>query len=133
MIVDTSALVAILRGEPDAEQISQALENAQATGRMSSATYLETCLVIDASKDPVLSRNLDRLIEIAQIEIVAFTPEHARLARQAYIYFGKGSGHPAQLNFGDCFAYALARALDEPILFKGSDFGQTDLISALAP
>lgn len=133
MIIDTSALIAILRGEPDAEQISQALENAQATGRMSSATYLETCLVIDASKDPVLSRNLDRLIEIAQIEIVAFTPDHARLARQAYIDFGKGSGHPAQLNFGDCFAYALARALDEPILFKGSDFGQTDLISALAP
>lgn len=133
MIIDTSALIAILRGEPDAEQISQALEHAQTSRRMSSATYLETCLVIDASKDPVLSRNLDRLIEIAQIEIVAFTSEHARLARQAYIDFGKGSGHPAQLNFGDCFAYALARALDEPILFKGSDFGQTDLISALAP
>lgn len=133
MIVDTSALIAILRGEADAEQMSLALEQAQTPRRMSSATYLETCLVIDASTDPVLSRNLDRLIEIAQIEIVDFSADQARLARQAYSDFGKGSGHPAQLNFGDCFAYALARAFDEPILFKGSDFGQTDLVSALDP
>jgi ribonuclease VapC len=99
---------------------------------MSAATYLEASLVIDASGDPVLSRNLDRLVEIAQIQIEPFTLDQARLARQAYRDFGKGSGHPAQLNFGDCFAYALARTHDAPLLFKGFDFGHTDIASAVA-
>jgi ribonuclease VapC len=98
---------------------------------MSAATYLEASLVIDASGDPVLSRNLDRLIEIAQIAIEPFTLDQARLARQAYRDFGKSSGHPARLNFGDCFAYALAQTSHAPLLFKGSDFGHTDIASAV--
>ena len=132
MIIDTSAVIAILRGEAEAERFSLALEQATSPTRMSAATYLEASLVIDASGDPVLSRNLDRLIEIAQIAIEPFTLDQARLARQAYRDFGKGSGHPAQLNFGDCFAYALARTDDAPLLFKGSDFGHTDIASAVA-
>lgn len=132
MIIDTSALIAILRGETEAERFSLALEQATLPRRMSAASYLEASLVIDSSGDPVLSRNLDRLIEIAQIQIEPFTLDQARLARQAYRDFGKGSGHPAQLNFGDCFAYALARTLDAPLLFKGSDFSHTDIASAVA-
>ena len=132
MIIDTSAVIAILRGEAEAERFSLALEQASSPKRMSAATYLEASLVIDASGDPVLSRNLDRLIEIAQIAIEPFTLDQARLARQAYRDFGKGSGHPAQLNFGDCFAYALARTRNAPLLFKGSDFGHTDIASAVA-
>jgi ribonuclease VapC len=132
MIIDTSALIAILRGETEAERFSLALEQATLPRRMSAASYLEASLVIDSSGDPVLSRNLDRLIEIAQIQIEPFTLDQARLARQAYRDFGKGSGHPAQLNFGDCFAYALARTHDAPLLFKGLDFGHIDITSAVA-
>jgi ribonuclease VapC len=131
MIIDTSAMIAILRGEAEAERFSLALEQATEPRRMSAASYLEASLVIDSSRDPVLSRNLGRLIEIAQIQIEPFTPDQARLARQAYRDYGRGSGHPAQLNFGDCFAYALARTLDAPLLFKGSDFSHTDIASAV--
>ena len=131
MIIDTSAVIAILRGETEAERFSLALEQATLPRRMSAASYLEASLVIDSSGDPVLSRNLDRLIEIAQIQIEPFTLDQARLARQAYRDYGRGSGHPAQLNFGDCFAYALARTLDAPLLFKGSDFSHTDIASAV--
>jgi ribonuclease VapC len=131
MIIDTTAVIAILRGEAEAERFSLALEQATSPKRMSAATYLEVSLVIDASGDPVLSRNLDRLIEIAQIAIEPFTLDQARLARQAYRDFGKSSGHPARLNFGDCFAYALAQTSHAPLLFKGSDFGQTDIASAV--
>lgn len=131
MIIDTSAVIAILRGEAETERFSLVLEQATSPKRMSAATYLEASLAIDASGDPVLSRNLDRLIEIAQIQIEPFSLDQARLARQAYRDFGKGSGHPAQLNFGDCFAYALARTHDAPLLFKGSDFGHTDIASAV--
>jgi ribonuclease VapC len=131
MIIDTTAVIAILRGEAEAERFSLALEQATSPKRMSAATYLEVSLVIDASGDPVLSRNLDRLIEIAQIAIEPFTLDQARLARQAYRDFGKSSGHPARLNFGDCFAYALAQTSHAPLLFKGSDFGHTDIASAV--
>lgn len=133
MIVDSSAIIAILRGEPDAERLSVALEQSQSPRRMSAATYLETALVIDASRDAVLSRNLDRLIEIAQISIEPFTHEQAKRARQAYRDFGKGSGHPAKLNFGDCFVYALASSTGETLLYKGADFGHTDIVPALKP
>jgi|LauGreDrversion4_1035100.scaffolds.fasta_scaffold46559_3 ribonuclease VapC len=133
MIVDSSAIIAILRGEPDAERYSEALEQSLSSRRMSAATYLQTALVIDASRDPVLSRNLDRLIETAQITIEPFTDEQAKRARQAYRDFGKGSGHPAQLNFGDCFVYALATSTGEALLYKGADFGHTDIVPALKP
>lgn len=133
MIVDSSAIIAILRGEPNAERFITALSQSPLPKRMSAAAYLETALVIDASRDAVLSRNLDRLIEIAQITIEPFTHEQAKRARQAYRDFGKGSGHPAQLNFGDCFAYALASSTGETLLYRGADFGHTDILPALTP
>ncbi len=133
MIVDSSAIIAILRAEPEAEGFSVALEQSPSPRRMSVAAYLETALVIDASRDAVLSRNLDRLIEIAQITIEPFTYEQAKRARQAYRDFGKGSGHPSQLNFADCFVYALASSTGETLLYKGADFGHTDIGPALKP
>ncbi len=126
MIVDTSVLVAIIRGEPDAQFFSTALENAD-SARMSAANYLEAGIVIDGSRNPVLARKLDAVIEEALIHIEPITERQARIAREAYRDFGKGSGHPAGLNFGDCFAYALARDLGEPLLFKGGDFAKTDV------
>jgi len=126
MIVDSSALIAILTDEPDALTLSQILD-LPAIVRVSAASYLETSIVLDKHRDPVLSAKLDGLIESAKIVIEPVTPEQARAARQAYRDYGKGSGHPANLNFGDCFSYALARDKREPILFKGDDFIHTDL------
>lgn len=130
MIVDSSALLAILRSEPDAELYATALESAPRV-RLSAASYLETSLVVDGSRDPVASAMLDRLLDSVNAELVAFTPAQARVARAAHHAFGRGSGHPARLNFGDCFSYALAKTHDEPLLFKGNDFGHTDIEPAL--
>jgi ribonuclease VapC len=130
MIVDTSALVAIIKREPEQAGFSMILE-AEKDLRISAATYFETSIVLDGLRKPDISRALDDLIERAQIEIEPMTAEQARIARQAYRDYGRGSGHPANLNFGDCFSYALARAKREPILFKGDDFGHTDLRSAV--
>ena len=130
MIVDSSALVAILRNEPDAAVYSAAIENAREC-RISAATFVETAIVIDVSRDPIASRRLDDLMREAQIVIEAVTEEQAYVARQAYRDYGRGSGHPARLNFGDCFAYALARATGEPLLFKGGDFRHTDIAPAI--
>ncbi len=126
MIVDTSALVAIIKREPEQAAFSAVLE-AEKDLKISAATYLEASIVLDGMKKPEISRTLDDLIERAQIEIEPVTAEQARIARQAYRDYGRGSGHPANLNFGDCFSYALARAKREPILYKGDDFGHTDL------
>lgn len=131
MIIDTSALVAILRDEPEALSCARAIEGA-AGRRVSAATFLEAALVIDASRDPIASRRFDDLFREAQISIVSVTESQARIAREAYRDFGKGSGHPAKLNFGDCFAYALAKLTGEPLLFKGDDFVHTDVTPALA-
>lgn len=131
MIVDTSALLAILLGEPDARRYAEALAAARASW-MSAATYVEAGVVTDANGDPVLSRRLDELMAEANISVVPFTPEHAVTARAAYRDFGKGSGHPARLNLGDCFSYALARARHQPLLFNGDDFVHTDVAPALA-
>jgi len=98
---------------------------------MSAASYLEAAIVVDGNRIPLVSRRLDDLIRDASIVIEPVTETQARIAREAYRDFGKGSGHPAQLNFGDCFAYALARDRGEPLLFKGDDFSNTDLKSAL--
>ena len=87
--------------------------------------------MIDAKRNPIASRRLDELIAEAAISIEPVTAEQARIARQAYRDFGKGSRHPAQLNFGDCFAYALAKELREPLLFKGNDFIHTDVVPAV--
>ena len=130
MIIDTSALIAILRDEPDASAYAAAIE-AAAHRRMSAANLLEAAIVIDGSRDPVASRRFDDLVTEAQLVIEAVTEAHARIARDAYRDFGRGSGHPARLNFGDCFAYALARATGEPLLFKGDDFSHTDITPAL--
>ena len=126
MIVDSSALIAILRQENDAAIFAKALETACAR-RISAGTYIETALVIDGSRNPVSSRALDDLLLEASFVIEPVTATQARIAREAYRDFGKGSGHPAKLNFGDCFAYALAKELNEPLLFKGEDFKHTDV------
>jgi ribonuclease VapC len=130
VIVDTSALLAILRDEPEALQCATAIADA-ATRRISAANFLEAAIVTDASRDPIASRRLDDLLRVANITIEPVTEEQARIGREAYRDFGKGSGHPAQLNFGDCFAYALAKAMGEPLLFKGADFAQTDVAPAV--
>lgn len=125
MIVDTSALCAILTGEPErADLLDRVLA---APARMSAASYLETGIVVDRVGDPVLSRRLDELIAELGIEVVEVTPAQARVARAAYRDFGRGTGHPAALNFGDCFSYALAADSGEPLLYKGEDFSHTDL------
>ncbi len=126
MIIDPSALVAILLGEADAPAFARAIAGARSR-RLSAASYVELAAVIDGRRNPVLSGALDATLASSGIEIVALTPQQARLAREAYQRFGRGSGHPAQLNMGDCFAYALARDLREPLLFKGGDFALTDI------
>lgn len=130
MIVDTSALLAIVMAEPDADHFQQKILQSDSLPKMSAASYLEAGIVIDGRKNPSVSRDLDWLIDEVEIEIVDITVEHAKIARAAYRDYGKGSGHKAQLNFGDCFSYALASQTREPILFKGNDFSQTDLQSA---
>lgn len=129
MIIDTSALVAILRDEPEAKDCALAIER-DPTRRVSAANFVETALVIDGSRDPIASRRFDDLVNEARIVIEPVTEAQARIAREAYRDFGKGSGHPAKLNFGDCFAYALAKTSGEPLLFKGDDFVHTDVIPA---
>lgn len=126
MIVDTSVLIAIIRLEPDGRSYERALEGSS-VNRISAATYLETSVVIDRMRDPLLSRRLDEILREGGFVIEPVTESQARLARDAYRDFGRGSGHRAGLNFGDCFAYALALELDEPLLFKGDDFTHTDI------
>ena len=130
MIIDTSALIAILRAEPDAGEMARAIERAQIR-RISAANWLETAVVIDASRDPIASRRFDELVQTAELHVEPVTGDQARIARDAYRDFGNGSGHKAGLNFGDCFAYALAKSAGEDLLFKGNDFGHTDITSAL--
>src|SRR5262249_36373517 len=126
MIVDTSALIAILLDEPEAASCAHAIENS-VVRRVSAANFVEAAVIIDASRDPVASRRFEDLIKEAQIIIEPVTESQARIAREAYRDFGKGSSHPAKLNFGDCFAYALAKFTGEPLLFKGDDFAHTDI------
>ena len=130
MIVDSSAIIAILKEEDDAAVYAQAIAGADAR-RLSAASYLECGIVLDSQRDPIISRGLDELIQEAEFVIESVTDRQARLARQAYADFGKGSGHPAGLNFGDCLSYALALDLREPLLWKGNDFGHTGIQSAL--
>ena len=126
MIVDSSALLAILFGEPDAAAYARAIVAAEGR-KISAANWLETAIRIDSGSGAIGSNAFDDLIREASIEVVPVTREQAQLARAAYRAYGKGSGNPAQLNFGDCFAYALAKATGEPLLFKGSDFAATDI------
>ena|SRR5215831_17059240 len=126
MIVDSSAVVAILRDEPEAEEFSEAIAKAESR-RISAVNFVEAAVIIDRSRSPISSRKFDDLFSEAKIAIEPVTALQARIAREAYRDFGKGSGHPAGLNLGDCFAYALAKVAGEPLLYKGDDFGKTDL------
>ena len=129
MIIDSSALVASLRAEPEQAQFAAIIVRAGG-GRLSAASYIETAIVIDRARDPVTSRALDPFLAANGIVVEAVPAEQAKIAREAYRDFGRGSGHPAQLNFGDCLTYALAKAMAEPVLFKGDDFSHTDLDAA---
>jgi ribonuclease VapC len=125
MVIDRSVMVAILLGEPDARAFAAAIE--QDTPRLfSAASLLETSIVIETRKGDEGARDLDLLIYRAGIEIVAVDAEQAEIARMAWRRYGKGR-HPASLNYGDCFAYALAKAAGSPLLYKGDDFSRTDL------
>ncbi|MEQ7004614.1 type II toxin-antitoxin system VapC family toxin [Actinopolymorpha sp. B17G11] len=131
MIIETSALVAILRDEPAARECARAILGASHR-RLSVAGYLEAAIVIDGSGDPVASRQLDTLLADFDIGIEPLTERQAQIARAAYRDFGKGRGNSARLNFGDCMSYALATDLNEPLLFVGDDFSKTDVKDALA-
>jgi ribonuclease VapC len=130
MIIDTSAIVAILRDEPEAASCAEAIAGAKSR-RVSAVNYVEAAAAIDGSRNPIASRRFDEFFREARLRIEPVTEAQARIAREAYRDFGKGSGHAAALNFGDCFAYALAKAMDEPILFQGNDFSHTDLTPVL--
>jgi ribonuclease VapC len=125
MVLDTSALLALLLEEPEAEDFRIAVEE-DTTRLVSAATLLETALVIEARKGEPGGRELDALIQKAEVVVVPVDAEHVVEARRAYRRFGKGR-HAAGLNFGDVFAYALARTAGEPLLFKGDDFAKTDI------
>lgn len=125
MVVDSSALVAILRKEPEAARFTRAILR-DSVRLISAANLLEAGIVIDNQAGPSAGRRLDAFVERARIGIEPVTEEQVRIARQAYVDFGRGN-HPAGLNFGDCFAYALAKTSGEALLFKGDDFAQTDI------
>ena len=129
MIVDTSAIVAILRREPEGAAFFDRVVEASRPA-MSAAALMEAALVIEGRGGRQAGADLDRFLARAGIEIVAITADTARLAREAWRIWGKGN-HPARLNLGDCFAYALAQERDEPLLFKGEDFARTDVRRAL--
>jgi len=126
MVIETSALVAILFDEPDAEHLEIAIES-DPTRLISTASVLETSIVVEARLGEAGGRELDLLLHKAQIEVVAFTVEQLAMARHAFRVYGKGQ-HRAGLNYGDCFAYALSKTSGEPLLFKGNDFNQTDVV-----
>ena len=125
MIIDTSALIAILYREPEAPLYERAIRRAPRP-RMSVANFLEATIVVERRSGRPKGIELEDLVRRERIQLVPVTLDHVRLARRAWRDFGKGND-PAALNFGDCFAYALARATGEPLLFKGNDFAQTDI------
>ncbi|MGO8797235.1 MAG: type II toxin-antitoxin system VapC family toxin [Candidatus Sulfotelmatobacter sp.] len=128
MILDSSAVVAILRAEPEAPAMAKAIDQAEPC-RISAVSYVEAAIVIDSSRDPISSRRFDDFFRESGIVVESVTQWQAEIARQAYRDFGKGR-HKAGLNFGDCFAYALAKERGEKLLFKGDDFCHTDVESA---
>ena len=129
MVIDTSALLAILFGEPEALSFTRTIVD-ESRKLISAFNALESGIVVEARKGEAGGRELDLLMHRARIEIVAMNADQAELARAAWRKYGKGN-HPAGLNIGDCCAYALARYSGEPLLFKGNDFSQTDLRTAI--
>ena len=130
MVIDTSALLAILQDEPERRAFTEAIEAAE-TRALSTATFVETSIVIESRYGAEGLRDLDLLIAKAKIDFIAVDAEQAHGARHAFSRFGKGR-HPANLNYGDCFAYALAKVLHAPLLYKGNDFAQTDITPVIA-
>lgn len=125
MVLDTSALIAILQNEPERRAFNEAIESAESCA-LSTASFVELSIVIDARYGPDGVRALDLYLSKAAVTLVDFDADQAHVARQAYRHYGKGR-HPAGLNYGDCFSYALAKTLAEPLLFKGDDFVKTDV------
>ncbi len=125
MVIDTSALLAILRGEPEAPLFEAAVE-ADPVRLVSAGSLLEAAIVVEARYGPTGGRELDLLVHKAGIEVVPVTPEQVELGRHAFRTYGKGR-HAAHLNYGDCFAYALSKHSGEPLLFKGDDLARTDV------
>lgn len=130
IVVDSSAIMSVLLKEPDALRFARILEQ-MAELAMSAGTLVEAGAVVLRKRGDVTIPELFQLLELAQVEIVPVSEQHARTAIDAYARFGRGTGHPAGLNFGDCFAYALAKTADAPLLYKGGDFAMTDIRSAL--
>ncbi|HTR66100.1 MAG TPA: type II toxin-antitoxin system VapC family toxin [Terriglobales bacterium] len=130
MVIDTSAMLAIFLGEPERQTFLQTIESAE-TRLISAATVLETGIVLEAKRGEAAGREFDLFLVRAGFEIVAVDGEQIEIARSAWRKYGKGR-HPAQLNFGDCFSYALAKSLSEPLLAKGSDFASTDIVLSQA-
>lgn len=128
MVIDASALIAILFDEPEAERFVQLIVS-DTHRRISAANLLEAGIRADHSRKPHLGPALDAMVEELDLHVEQVTFSQVTLARQAYRQYGRGS-HPAKLNFGDCFAYALAKASGEPLLYKGDDFSHTDLAGA---
>ena len=128
MIIDTSAVLAVLLGEPDAEHYEKTIASALPR-RMSVVGLLEAAIVLESRGGTAAADELDLFLQTAEIELAGVTAEQAQAARRAWRRFGKGN-HPAGLNFGDCFAYALAETNNEPLLFKGEDFSRTDIEAA---
>jgi ribonuclease VapC len=131
MVVDTSALVAILFAEPDAERFARALADAPVR-LVSAVTRVELSFIVEGRKGETGRADLELLLRDGSFDTVAVTPQHAEIAIAAFRRFGRGR-HRAGLNIGDCFSYALAVASDHPLLFKGDDFGHTDIRPALPP
>jgi len=131
MVIDTSVLLAILQDEPERRAFNEAIESADSR-KMSAVNFVETSIVVEVRYGAEGLRDMDRFVERAAIEVAPVDLEQAREARLAFSRFGKGR-HPAGLNFGDCFAYALARVLGEPLLYKGGDFSQTDIATFATP
>jgi ribonuclease VapC len=130
VIVDTSGIVAVVRRDPERSDFVRQMAMAPHVA-ISAASYVEACAVLDGLRDPVVSRRLDEALVDLRVRIEAVSAEQASIARQAYRDFGRGSGHRAGLNFGDVFAYGLARFTGEPLLFKGDDFSHTDVRRAV--
>jgi ribonuclease VapC len=131
MVIDSSVLVALLLGEPETPYFVATI--AAAPRRLvSAATYLETAIVMLGRSGPEAVEKFDRLLAELFVEISPFTQQQGVLAVDAFRHYGKGRGHTAGLNFGDCFSYALAKLTGEPLLFKGDDFSQTDLETVVA-
>lgn len=130
MILDTSVVIAILKDEPDSAVYAEAIEKTSLR-RISAVTLFEMGIVADRNENPALSLAIDEFVALIHPIIEPVTEVQTKIARRAYREYGKGSGNPAQLNFGDCFSYALAKDRDEPLLYKGSDFVHTDVRFAI--